>query len=1193
MGLQDKGVGLPKDATAGDAPSQPVSLPNQGTATHGEGSSASSPEAAERTCRGRSIATVDIVGLSNERTSWQARLLSLTDLVPGNTLRSGEILAATERLRLLGLFRRIEPRCTLDPRGQALVSFVTTAHELVRHVDFSGNKSIFIDELRAKSVIRAGDILDRDTADGATILGRQKETIQLLYQRLGYDDAHVTVVATPAEPGLVRVQVTVDEGERQRVSEVRAIIDDLPDPTDSERQADLICPRIRERSVRDESGLVGVQVFSRRQADRARNNVRNYLRRMGYSSPVVEVVHELGGAMTIRIHPGRCSVVRILVRDEAGSEQGQGYTLSDDKELYDALPFGESGQFDFEEADRGREELLTALANRGFLFADVKLDWRPVPPTLSQQVENALTYRVTTGFVSQVRGISFPGSQGYAPAKLKTVIGTKAYDFFDSGGYAQIGQLLADLDGLREFYVSQGYYQFHSALGLPEGETPTAATTRKRLETPEATIYEYRYPNGGFRIRKLHGENFIYVEIPVVEGSQTRLGQVQIDGAKQVPSREITDVFGLHGGDVLSFPVLEKATAAVSGRYRNNGYFRMTIKAYCTSHQPERPTTLCTPEAMSAARVDVRLAIEEGEQADIGEVFVLGNFQTTEAVILRDLPHIGQPYSEAALFESQRRLRNLGVFTQVALRYIGQTEDPPRKRLAVVVQVVESPNRYMEFAGGLQTVNTQRSLATLGRNHQPNSAGEVPSSQTVIFDLVGHLVSSADRVALGYGQSVGMTLPSVLFLGEATYVNRNFLNTAKEFRIPLKVGGNLWPPYVQCEPDQNRPDTVGPIAELGHCTTGSHPDGILEKSLSFVRFMTLMPSYYDARLFGSDFGLRLTAPYLVHDYAIEAVDIDKFGALAELSRRFGRLATSLGTDVGGIRFKQPEEPNFVVASGNSKTSADYAGFNPQYQLIPRLTYDGTDSPLNPTRGFYLTAAIPLIQSAIKIPKLHCSDADNSTTTLTFCSVKFIKWDITGKAFFQLGSSVTLALLGHAGNGWSLEADKTKQELPPTERFRLGGQFGLRGYDDYGLRQYDARGCTKARRGDAATGSYVYIGTAAGCEQPQAGDVVVTSGNLVANGAVELRFPLFRGAGLWGSAFWDFGAMGEQIQDLHPASFRHGVGVGIRMLLSGQIPLRLDYGFPVDSRCRDLPTSSATCIADSPYGRLQWGILYSF
>jgi outer membrane protein assembly factor BamA len=1145
-------------------------------------------DALDQRCGRRPVGEVRFEGCAGTRCeadSVRERMRSLVGMRGGSPLRPGQMTVSRERLLKLGFFRSVAVDCQVNDIGQAVVTFQVVGHDFVRRLLFEGNRAVFTDELRGRAIIRAGDPLDADTPDGRNTLIRQTDSVIAVYKRAGFERPKVEVAAEPLEPGQVVVRVRIDEGERQRATQVRVHIDEPPAATVQERAAGLVCPPLTERTVREAGDVSTSEAFTDRHADKARLRVREFLRRLGYGNPSVQVRHDGAGTVRIDVNTGRCNLLRIFTRDERGTQEG-GYELSDDRSLYEALPFGESGLFDFDEADRGREDLLAALANRGFLFAEVKLDYRPVPAQLSTQVETAITYWMTTGYVSQVRGIQFPGAHELDPERLAEVMQTKAYDFLDTGGFAQIDGLLADLDAIRQAYLDAGYHQIHYDLALPEGMTPTHANTRVRIETDTATLYQYRLPRKGFQIRKPHNENFIYVDIPVTEGIPARVGQVVVEGAKQVSEAEIRKLLGLQTGDAASYKTLSAGIAAVEERYRNSGFFRLDLRALCASHYPERAEGPCSPDVVLAREVDLHLRIVEGAQADVGEIFVSGNFATDEAVILRDMPAAGTPFSDQVLFDAQRRLRNLGIFSQVSLQYIGRDETPPRRRLAIVVQVVEAQNRSIEGAFGVQTLNTNRAPATRdGVTRTPTSAGEVAGAPQLI-DAMGHLVSGADRLTLGFGQGVGLSLPNLMLTGEVAYVNRNFLHTGKEFRLPLKLGYNPWQAMVQCRPSSQF-DTIGVLARESNCPEDpplSSWRGLYQTANSVVRYLSLLPSYYDSRLGGSDFSLRLVAPYYVHDWAILAIDQDKLGGLAELARRFGKLSASVGVDGGFIRYKRPELSDFDPRESSADTSG---GWQPQVQVIPRLTYDGTDSPLNPTRGLFITAAAPLINTVLRLP---CQPGTAGCTSgYTNQLANFYKWEASAKVFVPIRAA-TLAVLVRAGFGTTLSERTSDRALPLTERFRLGGNFGLRGYQDYGLRQYDSRGCTLAYRGD----SRVAVGTAAGCVAPQPGDVAVRDGNAVLNGSVELRFPLL---GSWsGGLFWDWGAIAESWSDgegsLNARSVRHSVGGGLRYVLAGQIPVRLDYGVAIDRRCRDVGVAVDQCTLDDA-GNLHWSLLYAF
>lgn len=1125
---------------------------------------------AEKACLRHPIATIAFEGCTHgpcAQGQVQAEMVSLTDMRIGRPLLAGQLRLGWERLLRLGYFKSVAVTCRTDAIGQANVTWQVVGNQFVRSIDFVGNATLFQEELRAKLLIQPGDILNLDTTDGTQRLQAQREALEGLYRRLGFDEAQAELRAETIAPGQLRLVVSIEEGERKRITQTRINVQDAAEPTPVELRHGLVCPKIGERAVRDAADTASMVVFSQREANRVRARVRAFLRQLGYGNPRVDVLHDPAEqAMRIEVKPGRCALVQILVRDDPGGGGSGGFVLTDDRSLYQALPFGESGLFDFDEAQRGRSDLLGVLENRGYLYADVRLDYRPVPPTVSQQVTAAIKFYVTTGYVSQVRGIFFhatdhPKRAAKSDEQLRNVLTTRAYDVLDAGGYLQVDQLLADLETLRQHYLSDGYYQFRYALTLPDGVTPTAANHRVRSDTADETVYAYRYADKGFRVRRPLGENFIYIDVDVVEGERARLRALTVEGAQQVPADELLSLMSLRQGEVISHALLEKSLRAVEERYRNNGYFRSKVEMWCASSQPDRVEALCTPASVLARDVDVRVRVTEGERVDFGESFVVGNFVTQPQLLLRDMPAHGTPYSAAAVFETQRRLRNLGLFSQVSLATLGDQEKPPRDRLASVLSVVEGQNRFWEASLGFQTINTAR------------SAYEQETIQG-LKDFIDRATTASDRVGNGYGRTQNLILPNLLATAEAAYVNRNFLRTGKFLKLSMKLGATFPPDYssVPFGPTPRCPIAVEGVASTPCADWYDSRNRTPPWYSDILRYAALLPTYQDGRLFGSEYALRVIAPYILHDYAIGPIDIDKTGALIELTRRFGKLAASVAMDGGFIRTRAPEARDRDFG----------ASLQPQISVVPSLTWDNTDSPLNPRKGFSLNFSLPYINAQIRTIDL------NRGGRVTYEQANFLKWEVSGRYYQPIGESVVLAMSMHGGAGRSL-SDTTSQ-LPLFARFRLGGQYTqtlLRGYTDFGIRQYDADGCTRRLGAD---------GRPKPCDAPiLSTDTVVADADIVINGSMELRFPLAAQQGFWGAGFWDFGGMSESWSQLHPASIRHGLGIGLRYLVSGQIPARVDYAIAVGQRCRDITTDAsgaATCTVDD-FGQLRVGLLYAF
>ncbi len=238
---------------------------------------------------------------------------------------------------------------------------------------------------------------------------------------------------------------------------------------------------------------------------------------------------------------------------------------------------------------------------------------------------------------------------------------------------------------------------------------------------------------------------------------------------------------------------------------------------------------------------------------------------------------------------------------------------------------------------------------------------------------------------------------------------------------------------------------------------------------------------------------------------------------------------------------------------------DWSALALQNKVNLKASINRLDNPVNPTRGSFLGFGTSYLNA-------FQNDAFRN----------FVKWDIQGKAFFSVrrlfivGSIVRYADSRTIGGG----------ALPVYERYKLGGSKGLRGYVDDSVVPYESSGEPKVDVSQADDGSLVY-------SMPLGGDVMV-------QGTEELRFPLWRSVGLWGAAFFDWGALAERIGELYPASIRASTGLGIRWLLGGQIPLRLDYGYKLDRRCQEVDSADRDiCLRQEDRGALHFGFLYTF
>lgn len=1105
---------------------------------------------AERLCAGRPIAVaelLDCIGTRCQDREERRKLLSLTDLTVGKTLQHEALLLGVSRLAATGFFRIRQVSCTAAPTG-ARIRIRVLGNNVIRSIRIEGNKELFASELRNKLLFQPGDVLNPDSEEGKSLVSRQVAAYETLYQRAGFEKAKVQISTQPYGVGQVIVEIAVVEGGRERISGTRLQVLDPHVPNERELSASLVCPRARERALVQVSGLAEVDVFTRRAGVKARSRIREVLRRMGYHNPKVTVEHDQrDNTVQVEVRLGRCSMVRVLTRES--SEQlvrDAAFRELDDDNLLDALPFVESGVFDLSEAERGRRELRAALENRGYLFADVDLDFRETPRSWGSRVASAITYRITTRYLAQVRGMHFCATSAADTAEeegatngcaavagkglsipaseLQAAIVSRPYDVLDEGGFLSTAQMFGDLDQIRQYYRDSGYFEVRFELVAPPG---SSGIVRRRRRTGTEEIVEYLLPDRGFRVRRPAGEHFIYVDVPFEEGRRSSYASVRVVGATTAGESHVRELLGAEAGGVASAKRLLQGLRRVEDDYRNLGYFQATVGAWCQTRNRAVEASgasgmqPCTADRLLAEHVDLEVRVHEGPRVRIGEVFVTGNFRTRAALLLRDMPAYGSDFSAAKLFDSLRALRDLGLFRSVAFQYIGRDEMPARSHIGIVVHVVEDDTLYGEAAVGFQTVNVNRA----GGSGLGNS---IPG----MVDLIEHITSTGSRLGAGYGQRIGVNLPNLLFTVEGKLVQRNLdlFGGGKELSLVGRAGVT---PNVS---------DVGPALLLAALV------------------------YHDRRFLGSDVGLRLFPAYFSRDFATTLIDLDKAGTAAEVSKAFGKLGLSVGVDGGVVRYRDSsDEP--------------LSDWQLQYKVLPRMSFDGLDSPLNPTRGVYATLSTALVNVLTeKITK-----AADGTTSAASERGTFVKLEAQLKGMVTLRDTLTLAAMVRAGWAIGFDSGSLIGQLPANERYRLGGQLGLRGYADNGILQYDSNGAPLVDCVEYAADKVTCSKTA-----------VRADGNLTVHGSLEARFPLLRTRGLWTALFWDWGGIGETWGALHRASIRHGIGAGLRYLVSGQIPVRLDYGVALDRRCFEPEQlGKGGCVKRDPFGQLHVGLLYSF
>ncbi len=310
------------------------------------------------------------------------------------------------------------------------------------------------------------------------------------------------------------------------------------------------------------------------------------------------------------------------------------------------------GKF-FDKKTLKKDQLLIKdlYAQKGLTSATIETEVDVDPVTNKAEVH----FIIREGYKVRVKQITFSGNNEIADKRLYKVIKSRSKNLFRSG-YFNKQTISEDVDRIRTYYEQEGFVDVRVDYDIEELE-----------------------------------KGYIVVDFKITEGKQYEIGQIFITGNEIVSDPEIFSVMEeSEAGGVFSRDRLSVDLSNIRTLYFDKGYIFADVQ-----------------EAISldadTGKVDITIAIREGDLAYIEMVKIQGNTRTRDIVIRRELRlYPGEQFDGAQLRRSKERLNNLGYFEDVSFD-IEDTDSYNRKNL--VVQVKEAKTGTFSFGGGFSTVD--------------------------------------------------------------------------------------------------------------------------------------------------------------------------------------------------------------------------------------------------------------------------------------------------------------------------------------------------------------------------------------------------------------------------------------------------------------------------------------------------------
>jgi outer membrane protein insertion porin family len=276
-----------------------------------------------------------------------------------------------------------------------------------------------------------------------------------------------------------------------------------------------------------------------------------------------------------------------------------------------------------------------------------------------------LIFEINEGPKSGILRTNFLGNKQFSESELRGIIITKEsriYRFLSSNDNYDPDRLDYDQEQLRKFYRNRGYYDFRVI----------------------NTIAELAPDKNGFAIT-----------YTLDEGAKYKFGKLKVQtDLKRLNGAVLAQLLPIHQGQVYEDDKIQQATDALTFAAGAAGFAFVDVTPRYT---PNRATHT----------VDVTFDIKEGPRVYIERIDIVGNTQTLDYVIRREMLESGNlaegdAYNRVLVDRSKNAIKGLGFFKDVDIKQLpGSAPD----RTVLQVHVTEQPTGELSFSAGYSSVD--------------------------------------------------------------------------------------------------------------------------------------------------------------------------------------------------------------------------------------------------------------------------------------------------------------------------------------------------------------------------------------------------------------------------------------------------------------------------------------------------------
>lgn len=468
-----------------------------------------------------------------------------------------------------------------------------------------------------------------------------------LRQALDRNGFHVATVAVRTVPAgghhLVDVIYTVNTGPRAKVGAVEAIG----------------TTALTDKQFRKVAKLKQGSTVTANTVPRALTKLRKQYQKQNRLEATVRAGPETFNAATNSVNyqfqVNRGPVVRISA---TGAKISQ-------RDLRRLVPVYDEGAVDPDLLDEGDGNLRDHFQKKGYFDARVTHTVEQPGPN-----QENIVYNVQLKTPHKVGSVTVTGNHYFDKSLVKERLAVQAADRANSHGIYSEQLLAQDVAAIGALYKSNGFGHVNVTPVVTDSDT-TPGTKKTKMSVVRVT-YE------------------------IDEGVQQKIGQVKLVGVEKVSKVTLLEQMNTRPGEPFSLTTLAGDRLQLFDYYYRHGFSQVEIGF------DQRP------DPLDANRIDIDVRVHEGSPFYVNHVLVSGLHYTNPKVVDKLMEiKAGDPLNRNAILDTQRRLYNLALFSEVDTGIVNPRGTQPRKDVLVNVTEAHRWNYDYGFGFEVQTGNPQ------------------------------------------------------------------------------------------------------------------------------------------------------------------------------------------------------------------------------------------------------------------------------------------------------------------------------------------------------------------------------------------------------------------------------------------------------------------------------------------------------